>query len=279
MPAAGPAAGNPQAVSLGIDGAGIDGACIDGARGAAAATGAVTAATGQPVTDAVPAALADQADKPAAGTANGAPAHDPAIGANRAADPAANPVLAPSGPAAATSVVVPSPAAATTPPPTTQPVPTLVDQLAKPLFTLSGAPEGRHVMTVEVVPDALGPVTVRAHIGADGIRIELLSGTDAGRDGLRAILADLRRDLAGQGMNSSLSLGSGTSGDPGRPGGWTAGGWNPGGSNPGGWNPGQGSGRESGRDADGPYRAPGPDPAPARGAAGTRTGSTLDITV
>ena len=63
-------------------------------------------------------------------------------------------------------------------------------------------------MTINVVPDSLGPVTVRAHLSADGVRIELMTAGDAGRDGLRSILGDLRRDLAAGGMPSSLSVGS-----------------------------------------------------------------------
>ncbi|MEO8221192.1 MAG: flagellar hook-length control protein FliK [Specibacter sp.] len=85
----------------------------------------------------------------------------------------------------------------------------LNEQLARPLFALAAAPLGEHVMTINVVPDALGPVTVRAHLAVDGIRIEMMSPSDAGREGLRNILADLRRDLAAGGMAASLSMGSG----------------------------------------------------------------------
>ncbi|WP_343318785.1 flagellar hook-length control protein FliK [Arthrobacter sp. TMP15] len=91
------------------------------------------------------------------------------------------------------------------------PAPALVEQLARPLFTLAGAPLGEHVMKISVVPDALGPVTVRAQLSADGIHIELIAASEAGREGLRGILSDLRRDLATGGMASSLSLGSGNS--------------------------------------------------------------------
>lgn len=67
-------------------------------------------------------------------------------------------------------------------------------------------------MTVNVVPDELGPVTVRAHLAADGIRIEMLAASDAGREGLRHILGDLRRDLALGGMTATLSVGQAGSG-------------------------------------------------------------------
>jgi len=89
--------------------------------------------------------------------------------------------------------------------------PPLAGQLARPLFQLAAGHAGTHVMTVQLAPDSLGPVTLRAHLGADGVRIELLAATDAGRDGLRGILPELRRELAAQGVASSLDL-SGSSG-------------------------------------------------------------------
>ncbi len=84
----------------------------------------------------------------------------------------------------------------------------LPSQLARPIFTLAGAGRGEHVMTVHVTPDILGPVTVRAHVGADGVRVELFAPTDTGRDALRAILPDLRRDLGAAGLSGSLDLSS-----------------------------------------------------------------------
>jgi flagellar hook-length control protein FliK len=63
-------------------------------------------------------------------------------------------------------------------------------------------------MTVHVRPDTLGPVTVRAHVGGEGVRVELFAPTDAGRDALRAILPDLRRDLTGAGLTGTLDLSS-----------------------------------------------------------------------
>lgn len=93
-------------------------------------------------------------------------------------------------------------------PPAPAIAPPLAEQLARPLFTLATATPGEHVMTISVVPDTLGPVTVRAHLSADGVRIELLAAHDTGREGLRSILGELRRDLAAGGMASSLSLGN-----------------------------------------------------------------------
>ena len=84
----------------------------------------------------------------------------------------------------------------------------LLAQVAQPLFSLAAAPQGEHVMTLSITPDNLGPVTVRAHVGADGVRIELFAPSEAGRDALRTLMTDLRRDLAGSGMNANLSLSS-----------------------------------------------------------------------
>jgi flagellar hook-length control protein FliK len=86
--------------------------------------------------------------------------------------------------------------------------PTFATQVSVPVFTLVGGARGEHTLTVNVTPDNLGPVTVRAHITADGIRVQLFAPTDAGRDALRAILPDLRRDLAGSGLDASLDLSS-----------------------------------------------------------------------
>ena len=101
----------------------------------------------------------------------------------------------------------------------------LAEQVRGPVLALRTAAPGEHVLTLKVTPENLGPVQVRAHIGAEGIRIELVGATDAAREGLRNLLTDLRRDLAGTGMNASLSLGA-DSGPGGRSGqgadlGWT----------------------------------------------------------
>jgi flagellar hook-length control protein FliK len=63
-------------------------------------------------------------------------------------------------------------------------------------------------MTLSVTPDDLGPVTIRAHVGADGVRVELFAPNDAGREALRAILQDLKRDLASAGLGADLDLSS-----------------------------------------------------------------------
>ncbi|MCH6468526.1 flagellar hook-length control protein FliK [Sinomonas terrae] len=91
-----------------------------------------------------------------------------------------------------------------TPPPTAaQP---FSAQLARPVFTLAAAGPGEHVMTVKVAPEDLGPVTVQAHIGADGVKVQLFVPTDAGRAAVQAALPELRRDLAAAGLGANLDL-------------------------------------------------------------------------
>jgi flagellar hook-length control protein FliK len=114
-----------------------------------------------------------------------------------------------------TVVAAPSSTPATSVPPVT-PVATpnpaasapLATQLARPIFSLAAAGTGQHVMTVSVTPDNLGPVTLRAHVGADGVRVELFAPNDIGRDAIRAIIPELRRDLAGAGLGGNLTLSS-----------------------------------------------------------------------
>jgi flagellar hook-length control protein FliK len=144
-----------------------------------------------PVAAAVPGSPNDErapkvAEPGASGAAGVVPAA-PAQGVQLATSAA--PVAAPAPPAAANA-------------------PTFTAQLVKPLFTLASGPAGDHVVTVKVTPENLGPVTVRAHIGAEGVRMELFAPTDAGREALRSILTDLRRDLASQGATANLDLSS-----------------------------------------------------------------------
>ena len=85
---------------------------------------------------------------------------------------------------------------------------TLQAQVAGPIFTLAAAGNGEHVMTVDITPENLGPITVRAHVGAEGVRVELFAPSDIARDALRAILPDIRRDMGGAGLGSNLDLSS-----------------------------------------------------------------------
>ncbi|MBG6178842.1 flagellar hook-length control protein FliK [Arthrobacter sp. CAN_A1] len=82
----------------------------------------------------------------------------------------------------------------------------LATQLYKPVFSLTSAAPGEHLITVRVAPDELGPVTVRAVVTAEGMRVELFAPTDTAREALRGMLPDLRRDLATPGLNASLDV-------------------------------------------------------------------------
>ncbi|MFW0771135.1 flagellar hook-length control protein FliK [Arthrobacter koreensis] len=176
----------------------------------AAAPVPASPATGAVRTDQVPPSA--PAAVPAAGSAAGnppAPAATETDG-NAAVEPGkAGPAPAqPAAPVMAVPAVAVPAVSATAPvqaPAPAQPAP-LLTQVTQPLFSLSTASTGEHVMTLSVTPENLGPVTVRAHVSPDGIRVELFAPNDAGREALRSILTDLRRDLSGAGMNTSLSL-------------------------------------------------------------------------
>ncbi|WP_223628679.1 hypothetical protein [Microbacterium sp. EST19A] len=91
-------------------------------------------------------------------------------------------------------------------------------QVAPVVLSIVQRPVGSHQLTMTVNPDTLGPVTVRAHISTGGeVRVELLGATDAGREALRTIVTDLRRDLAAVMPHASLTLGSSASADAGNP--------------------------------------------------------------
>ncbi|MCK2026539.1 flagellar hook-length control protein FliK [Microbacterium sp. SSW1-47] len=85
-------------------------------------------------------------------------------------------------------------------------------QLSAPVVSLARASDGDHRITLTVSPENLGPVTVRAHISGAAIRIELQAPGELGREALRAILADLRRDLAVAAPQATLSLASSSDG-------------------------------------------------------------------
>ncbi|MDI3242943.1 flagellar hook-length control protein FliK [Arthrobacter sp. AL08] len=121
-------------------------------------------------------------------------------------------------PTAATSTSAPQAPATASP----QQGPALQPQLSRPLFTLAAAAAGEHVMTLKVNPEDLGPLTIRAHIDAGGVRIEMFSPGEAGREALRGVLPELRKELADAGFGASLNLsdrsGPGDGGRNGRPG-------------------------------------------------------------
>ncbi|MCW4385730.1 flagellar hook-length control protein FliK [Salinibacterium sp. SYSU T00001] len=163
----------------------------------------VAAATEAATTEAAPAARvpAQSADPAAAGRS---------VNAADASAPTTLPASTPATPLQPSATA----SAAPTPAPAPAPVPQgFAAQLTRPIAQLRTAGSGEHIITVNVTPENLGPVTVRAHIGADGMRIELHSASDAGRDALKAILGDLRRDLASLGVHTpSLTAGGGQQG-------------------------------------------------------------------
>jgi flagellar hook-length control protein FliK len=112
-------------------------------------------------------------------------------------------VSAPAAPA-------PAHAAALAPPSQpTFPVP-LSSQLSGQLTSLRQLPHGEHVLTLTVNPETFGPVKVVAHITHDGVALQLFGASDQAREALKAALPDLRRDLAGTGLQPNLELGSGS---------------------------------------------------------------------
>ncbi|MCU1546794.1 MAG: hypothetical protein JWP30_1894, partial [Homoserinimonas sp.] len=195
---------------------------LDGQR--SPATGAAAAREDTPVLTRVPTATRAASTVPAAtaGTnAHGAhsspQSKDAGMAVAATAHPAPASAVAEVASAAAATVVPPAsaPVAPVTAPPVSAPAPIAAaqsapfsQQLGQPIFTLAAAGNGDHVMTVTVTPDNLGPVTVRAHVSADGLRVELFAPNDFGREAIRAILPELRRDLAGGGLSAHLDLSS-----------------------------------------------------------------------
>ncbi|UKA63520.1 flagellar hook-length control protein FliK [Arthrobacter sp. FW306-04-A] len=82
----------------------------------------------------------------------------------------------------------------------------LLPQVSGPLFSLASGEPGKHVMTLRLSPEDLGPLTVRAHIDGAGVRIELFAPGEVGREAVRSILPELRRGLGESGFGTSLDL-------------------------------------------------------------------------
>ena len=117
----------------------------------------------------------------------------------------ATPVAAPVAPAPAPASAPAAPVQHVSP---AQPPAPLATQLSGQLMSLRQLPQGDHVMTLTVNPETFGPVRVVAHISADGLHLELFGASEQARAALRAALPDLRRDLAGAGLDSRLDLGA-----------------------------------------------------------------------
>jgi flagellar hook-length control protein FliK len=83
-------------------------------------------------------------------------------------------------------------------------------QLTGPLVKISQT-NGEQILVVQVRPENLGPVTVHAHVRDNAVHVELFAPSDAGRDALAQVSADLRADLQqSHSGNTSLNVSSQT---------------------------------------------------------------------
>lgn len=93
-----------------------------------------------------------------------------------------------------------------------------VQQLSTPVVQAAGRavslPDGTHLATVKISPEALGPVTLEATSRDGSIRLEITAATEAGRDNLRVVLNELRRELAAAQPGATLELSSGAKENP-----------------------------------------------------------------
>jgi flagellar hook-length control protein FliK len=173
------------------------------AAAAITAPAATRSADGDTVTPAQAPVVATAAPAAATGSRAG---HGTEQQASTPGDPGL-PAIAPTRGGETPFVMSTTPAAAPAAATAAAPAP-LAQQLARPVFSLAQAGPGEHVVTVQVVPDSLGPVTVRAHVTAQGMHVELFAASDAGREAVRQVLPDLRRDAAGTGVSTTLDLSS-----------------------------------------------------------------------
>lgn len=158
-----------------------------------------------------PAAAVEEPRSPggAIHTPAGTAARAPSVSATESVSAAAQ-AATPTPPAAPTAVQQATPPAAPAAAlPASTPVASaamLSPQLAAPVHQLISKGDGTHTLTLTVSPERLGPVTVQAHIHGEKVRIELFSAMEMGRETLRSVLTDLRRDLAGLGMSTGNTV-------------------------------------------------------------------------
>lgn len=117
-------------------------------------------------------------------------------------------------PAAPASPQVNAPAPVQDPAPTPQVRAWTVQQLTAPLATTTlkaqTSPTGTQMATVRISPETLGPVTIEATVGKDGaVRVELSAASEAGRENLRMVIGELRRELSFTAPGSTVDLGTG----------------------------------------------------------------------
>lgn len=186
---------------------------------------AVPASTGAPVRALPPAAAAGPAGTPEPAHPGGvvvtglalaaAPEDAPTRheAAPSVAATAGSTGVAATAPLSASVPLAPAPEQTAAP---TAPPRSIAAQVAPAIMHIAQRPAGAHQITLTVTPEEMGPVTVRAHLGAGGeVRIDLAGATEAGREALRVIVADLRRDLAAVMPHAHLSLGSSLTADAG----------------------------------------------------------------
>lgn len=204
-PGAAGAAGDATGVRPAVDPATL-GAPLAPVLGADAPTGAPRLfAVEAPSVPGVP------ADAPAVDAADGArvvrPVEAPVASTSTTQAPSAAVGVSPTAAPSATTATTPTSAPAAPQAPADVP---LAEQLSGRLTSLRSAGPGQHILTLRVDPESIGPVRVVAHIGADGVRIELFGATDQAREALRQAMPDLRRDLVAAGLPGGLDLGTGS---------------------------------------------------------------------
>ncbi|MER7446674.1 hypothetical protein [Microbacterium sp. NPDC097977] len=186
MPAAAPAAFAPSASVTAPDTASASAAlastsaAVDATFGAAAPSGVAASQGASAAVDDAPAIAVERAQPSASVTPTAATAPAPV--------PSTAPLAAPDAADASTRAVA--------------------AQVSPVVVSIAQRPAGTHQLTLTVNPDNLGPVTLRAHISAAGdVQVELSGATEIGREALRTMLVDLRRDLAGVMPHATLSMG------------------------------------------------------------------------
>ena len=150
---------------------------------------------------------------PSSATSTAAPLAQPAdpSSSSAAATPQVSAASA-QNPAAPVAAQAPTPAAPVAPPVLVAQPAHVAAQLSPQLVALTGRSLGTHRLALVVEPEAIGQVTVVAHIRPEGTRIELVGATPAARDALQASLDDLRRDLTATGSAATLDVSTSSGG-------------------------------------------------------------------
>lgn len=196
----------PRATLLSRLGAALKPSAATGSTGSTAGAAAATSAS--PTANITPAAIAppntDAAAAAAAALAsarrfdeqrNDSPGHSQAA-----------PISSIQPPAGASPLEKLSPASVVAAPPPAAPGQPLQQQLAQPMIRLASAENGDHTMVVRIAPDDLGPVTIQAHVSDAGVKIELFAPNEAGREAIKQILPELRRDLTSTASTGSVNV-------------------------------------------------------------------------